>query len=290
MNKRSFSGSLVSGAIVVALSLAGAGCNESSKKEASSPVRAELADFSVSDDALSAYLEKSNATREDNRYKRLSLSYVERNALADAIMAQGDVSPDVMYEIKNARNNTIIKAYLDDFAARSVSDEDVLGYYNKHVDKYSSRKLRAAQILIATTGLSDGEKAKKYEYAMKIAEEARGGSDFSELAKKYSDDKATSEKGGMLGWLTAGGGENDVLYEVLSAMSVGGVSEPIQVGEGFLVLKFLEEDEVNKKAFDKVKDEIEYQLKLSARSKEVKRLKSIAASKVSKDMSGLGFE
>jgi len=89
-----------------------------------------------------------------------------------------------------------------DFIEESFSDKEVENYYNTYV----SGDVKASHILIKSTAKStDSEEvqAKAEEQAKKKAEEIieklNKGEDFSTLAKKYSDDDATKEKGGDLG-------------------------------------------------------------------------------------------
>jgi hypothetical protein len=292
MKNRVFASSLINGVIIVALSLVGVGCSdEVGGINVVSDIQSELSDFSVSEQSLSILLNKNKVTRDDNRYKRVASSYIERNALAQAIMMQGSgLVPEVLFEVKDARNNALIKSYLDDYVLRVIGDEAVLKYYNDNIDKYSKKKFKSAGILISTAGLSEQEVVDKYEVAVKIAEKARKENDFAILAKQYSDDKNTAAYGGDLGWISSEDGARKILVEALLALSVGGVSDPVQTERGFHVLKLLENPDIETRGLEEVKQEIEYQLKYDARTQEIKRLKIIAMNKVKEDMDRLGIE
>lgn len=89
-----------------------------------------------------------------------------------------------------------------DFVEESFSDKEVENYYNTYV----TGDIQASHILIKSTAKStDSEEvqAKAEEKAKKKAEEIieklNKGEDFSTLAKKYSDDDSTKDKGGDLG-------------------------------------------------------------------------------------------
>lgn len=292
MKNRVFASALINGVIIVALSVVGSGCSdETGEIDGVSNTQSVLSDFAVSEQSLSLMLKKNKVTREDNRYKRIANSYVERNALAQAIMMQGSgLTPEVLFEVKDARNNALIKSYLDDYVLRVIGDEAVLKYYNDNIDKYSKKKFKAAEILVSTADLSEQEVVAKYELAVKIAEKARKENDFALLVGQYSDDKNTAASGGDLGWVSSEGGARKILVEALLALSVGGVSDPVQTERGFHVLKLLENPDIEKREFEEVKQEIEYQLKYDARTQEIKRLKIIAMNKVKEDMDRLGIE
>jgi len=206
-------------------------------------------------------------------------------------MMQGSgLTPEVLFEVKDARNNALIKSYLDDYVLRVIGDEAVLKYYNDNVDKYSKKKFKAAEILISTAGLTEQEVVAKYEVAVKIAEKARKENDFALLAERYSDDKKAAASGGDLGWISSEDGARKILVESLLVLSVGGISDPVQTERGFHILKLLENPDIEKRGFEEVKQEIEYQLKYDARTQEINRLKIIAMNKVKEDIDRLGIE
>ena len=89
-----------------------------------------------------------------------------------------------------------------DYIEENFSDKEVENYYNTYV----SGDVKASHILIKSTAKSTDSsdvQAKAEEKAKQKAEEIidklNKGEDFSTLAKKYSDDDATKEKGGELG-------------------------------------------------------------------------------------------
>ena len=64
------------------------------------------------------------------------------------------------------------------------------------------------------------------------------GEDFAELAKEYSDDPASANLGGDLGWFPPESyGER--VYQTLTAMSPGQISEPFQTMGGWHVVELL---------------------------------------------------
>jgi len=81
------------------------------------------------------------------------------------------------------------------------------------------------------------------------------GEDFAELASLRSDDPATREEGGVLGWFTH---ENlaPSFKDVITELSPGGVSD-VTVGEaGFYVLKLLEHQEARIATLDEVREDL----------------------------------
>lgn len=86
--------------------------------------------------------------------------------------------------------------------------------------------------LLPTTSDSDATRA----LADSLRRLANAGADFQELARRYSDEKASASFGGTLGWFT----ERDLqdpYKSLLAAIPAGTVGEPIPAGESFILLR-----------------------------------------------------
>jgi peptidyl-prolyl cis-trans isomerase D len=86
--------------------------------------------------------------------------------------------------------------------AFTPSELDVQSYYDNNLDRYTEPvTLRASHILLRTAGK---ELADVQAQAAAIVADARGGADFADLARQYSEDEATKELGGDLGSISPG--------------------------------------------------------------------------------------
>ena len=98
----------------------------------------------------------------------------------------------------------------------------------------------------------------------KTAEEVKQkldkGGDFAKLAKEYSTDTGTAEKGGDLGWF--GSGEMVPAFEEAAyKLKKDEISEPVKSDYGYHVIQLLDMKE--KKSYKEMKDDLEYDLKVS---------------------------
>lgn len=137
-----------------------------------------------------------------------------------------------------------------------VTDEDVKKYFdsNKDMFKLPSPEIRASHILVATE-----------DEARKILDELKAGKDFAELAKQYSTDKASKDKGGDLGYF--GKGTMDPEFEkVAFALKQGEVSQPVKTQFGYHIIKVT--GERTSLSFDDVKDYIKSNLESSKKDEE----------------------
>ena len=117
-----------------------------------------------------------------------------------------------------------------------VSEEDMKSFYEKNKDKFRmDQKARASVILIkAKRGDAKSEKSARKKIET-VLEKIRNGSNFSEMATKYSQDSLAS-KGGDLGYFT----KNQMLGAFSSRafdMKVNEVSSVFKTGHGFHILK-----------------------------------------------------
>lgn len=144
-----------------------------------------------------------------------------------------------------------------------VTPQDLRSYYNQHQDEYRvPEEVTLRQILIKAPApgpdgkmdqkASDAARAKAQDVLNKI----KAGGNFAELAKKYSDDVATKEKGGLAEPITRGRAFPDVDKAAFS-MNKGQTSDLIQTPMGFFIIQVAEKQVAHLKPLDEAKAEIE---------------------------------
>lgn len=121
-----------------------------------------------------------------------------------------------------------------------ISPEDVRAGYAK-LQREERKRLSFTIEWVVLHPAKEAERAEKRETADKVAQLARSGTPFAELAKRYSDDAATREKGGALDPLRPGQ-LNPQLDEVALSLDVGEVSAPFAFGQDFIVMRLAKRD------------------------------------------------
>lgn len=110
---------------------------------------------------------------------------------------------------------------------------------------------RAAHILIE----AGSDKAASRAKAAALAEQARAGGDFAQLARENSADPGSKDNGGELGWVERGvmvGAFEDALF----AMQAGEIAGPVETDFGFHVLKLEEVQGGEGKPFEEVRAQL----------------------------------
>jgi parvulin-like peptidyl-prolyl isomerase len=143
----------------------------------------------------------------------------------------------------------------------TVSDDEVKTYYKQNEKLVAGdRQAHLKQILVAVPDkASDADATTKKHVAEKVADLARGGTSFSELAKQYSDDDSTKASGGDLGWVGKGV-LVDALDDAMASMEPGDVRGPIKTDRGWVILQLVERKSGDVKPFDEIKEQLRKQL------------------------------
>ena len=124
----------------------------------------------------------------------------------------------------------------DDLAKTiKVKEEDIKAAYDAYVEKESTiSKPEASLIMLKIDAQHD--KAAQMKQATSLKEQLDKKADFSELAKKYSTDKKTAEKGGYVGELKPGNYGKEV-SDALTMLLPGEVSTPVVMPSGIVLVK-----------------------------------------------------
>ena len=78
-----------------------------------------------------------------------------------------------------------------------ISDDDLKVEYQKNIDQYKvPNRVHAQHILFMTVGKPDAEVEEIRKKAEDVLKQAKKGAKFDELAKKYSEDPGSKDKGG----------------------------------------------------------------------------------------------
>ena len=116
--------------------------------------------------------------------------------------------------------------------------------------------MRASHILLKTEGKDE---AAVRAAAEKVLQEAKGGADFAELAKKYSEDESNAKLGGDLDYFTRGRMVPEFDEAAFTAQP-GLIPDLVKTSFGFHIIKVIDKKAGTVRTFDEVKAQIREQL------------------------------
>jgi peptidyl-prolyl cis-trans isomerase D len=146
-------------------------------------------------------------------------------------------------------------------AAATVSEEDISTYFDLNKQDYATpKKVKARHILFEVKPDAEPEVIERVEKkAQDVLAQAKSGRDFGELARKYSDDPGSRDKGGDLGFFT----RDRMLKPFADAafrMKPGEISDLVKTPFGWHIIKVEEVEEAKEPVLADVSDEIKAKL------------------------------
>ncbi len=179
---------------------------------------------------------------------------------------EGDLPKRAELALENERRALIASEEMADIVETAVTDEAIQTYFDdNYVGGEGVTEFKAAHILVETE-----------DEAKTLVEEARGGADFSDLAKRHSTGPS-GPSGGELGWFSDGM-MVEPFQEAVAQMEPGSISDPVQTQFGWHVIKLDETREKEAPKLDEVRVEIEEALRqkaIEARIDELQEAESV---------------
>ncbi len=204
-------------------------------------------------------------------------------ALARRAEAEGIAQdPLVRARLAKARRDILAAAYMDRVVAGiDYPDFERLSYQRYEADKAKFKlpqKRKVAHILIRKPRPDcPCDTRDPNKIAAELQDKLKQGAEFADLAREYSDDKATAAKGGVLElWIEP---EDDRLVPqfsraVFALAKPGEVSAPVETRFGLHLIQLLEVQPARQLGYDEVRDKILHQLRAEYRDSRLQELRS----------------
>ncbi len=177
--------------------------------------------------------------------RKLLLQEAERKGLAD--------DPDIISMVENYRDRFIVQKLLSSMKKEvaPVTEEDIKQYFEENKAQFQTRKQIKARYIL----LKDEAEAKKVLKKVKAP-----GADFAALAKKYSQDRGTKNRGGDLGYFSPGRMVRQFEDVAFSLEKPGDISDIVKTPFGYHIIKLEDKKLAEPKSLEQVKGEIRRRL------------------------------
>ena len=164
-----------------------------------------------------------------------------------------------------ARQSVLATTYIQDYMkSHPVSDADVKAEYEKIKSQLGDKEYKARHVLV-----------EKEEDAKAIIAKLDKGEKFDELAKQ-SKDPGSKDKGGDLGWASAGNFVKP-FSDALTALAKGKYTEaPVKSDFGYHVIELEDSRPLNVPAFEELKPRLQQQAQSEQVNKMVEALRAKA--------------
>ncbi|MDB6080539.1 MAG: hypothetical protein JWO82_4286 [Akkermansiaceae bacterium] len=189
---------------------------------------------------------------------------VQRLVLQEADSKKWAERPDVAAKIERQRGSIVAESYLRSMAEPDKnfpSEDEIKKAYDSAGDALNvPRRLKLAQIFIAAPADAKEKAAKEAQVAAVKKKLAASGADFAAIAKADSEEPATAEKSGELGWV----GESQIQPEIrdeAAKVTKNGVTAPVLLKDGWHFVKVLDREEPRKLTLEEVKPKLQEKLR-----------------------------
>ena len=191
---------------------------------------------------------------------------VQQLVYKEALAKKWDQQAQVVAALDKIRQQAITQSYLESVAVPPQdfpTPSDLQTAYDQ-LKKANAlqvpKQYHLAQIYIALPKGADKDAEAKVQAAVDETLKALKSGDFAAVAKERSYDRASSQRGGDLGFLM----EAQIQPEIRSAvgtLSKGGVTDPIRLADGWHIVKLIEVKEPYTASLDEVKPALTKELR-----------------------------
>lgn len=177
-------------------------------------------------------------------------------------MEKGLKDKKAAVEFVKVPNDTLIQpesvkqAQLKEFFAKPENEKKVKDYYETHKKDYAQQEqVKARHILIKSVEGDKDAENKAFAKAQDIEKQLKAGGDFAALAKKYSEDPGSKDKGGELGFFS-----KETMVAPFSQWAFGAkpdeISPPVKTQFGYHIIQVEAKKPAATQTYDEVKDTI----------------------------------
>jgi peptidyl-prolyl cis-trans isomerase C len=192
----------------------------------------------------------------DDNFSKLKSQFPTEDAMNAAIKQSGETLPHLKDSIRSSlREQKWIETQIA--GKDAVSDADAQGFYDKNPDKFKApEQVRASHILLMVPeGAKPAAVAEKEKLAKSISDRAKKGEAFDKLAKEFSEDPGSKDRGGDLSFFS----HDQMVPEFADAafkLKKDEISAPVKSQFGFHIIKATDRKDARTVPFTEAKEKI----------------------------------
>jgi peptidyl-prolyl cis-trans isomerase C len=180
----------------------------------------------------------------------ISMQLLSAQAVKDGL----ENDPDVVARLQVTRMRLLADAEESKFLkGKEPTDAELHAEYDAQIGKLDKTEYHARHILIAD---KDDKGQSNKPLAESIIKKLKGGAKFDDLAKQYSIDTGTKNKGGDLGWFGAGRMVKPFADAVASLKKGEITPEPVETQFGWHIIQLEDTRDATPPPFDSVKEQV----------------------------------
>ncbi len=174
---------------------------------------------------------------EDYVRATLPLRKLQREILTSVRVTEEELRQEYMRRNLKARVRYVFfdpRSFRDKVG--EITEEEMRQYHEQHKEDFREPEKRKIRYVFIENKPSPQDTADTYAFAEEILQRARNGEDFADLARMYSEDEGTADKGGDLGFFGRGAMVKPFEEAAFSAKP-GEIVGPVRTSYGLHIIK-----------------------------------------------------
>ena len=186
---------------------------------------------------------------------------VQRLVLKEALEKKWEQRPEVALQLERIRDSAITESYLQSISQppeNYPSEAELKAAYEaSKAALLVPRTYRLAQIYIADLKTADAASSAAAQKKLASVRESlrKPGADFAMIARLNSEDPASAENGGEIGWLADSQIQPEIRQQ-LPRLAVNVVSDPIRLDDGWHIIRVADIREAHTPTLEQIRGQL----------------------------------
>lgn len=196
----------------------------------------------------------------------VQLTHAQQLLLNEARAGKWDERAEVKAKLERARHTALAESWLQSVSAPPPdypSPEELKAAWESRRDSFATpRQFRLAQIFIACPRGAPATVEQKAKSKLETVKRRLDSptEDFATVARAESEDPASADKGGEIGWLSDAQIQPELRGPIIR-LRQHGISEAVRLNDGWHILKCIERRDAHTPALDEVRAALTMQLR-----------------------------